>query len=647
MIKGRTALLIASLISVAGVAEALPKREAGAPAYRDLNHNGRMDVYEDRRATHVRRVRDLLSRMTVEEKVGTLLHGTLPAIDNPFGASAKGYDLPAIGRLIQQRQVTSMISRLTASPVLFAEQNNAVQRLAQATRLGIPITISTDPRNHFSIVAGASNDAAGFSQWPEPLGFAALGDPAVVRRFASLARMEYRSVGLHMALSPQADLASEPRWSRTIATFGADPAAVSSLAGAYVAGFQGGEAGVKADGVAAVAKHWVGYGAEPQGLDAHNYYGREVSLSNESFADHLAAFKGVLAARAAGVMPTYAVVRGVDLDGRPLEPVGAGFNEQLIDGLLRGRFGYDGLVISDWGIVNDCPQECRAPTAAAPQGPQWIGMPWGVEKLTPEQRVAKGVNAGIDQFGGLDDPAPILAAVRDGLISAQRLDQSVSRVLLLKFRLGLFDDPFVDPNAVSQAVGSLATAAEAERVQARALVLLKNQRATLPVRAAGMRIWLHGIDPVAARAAGFEPVLDRHRAEAALVRLGAPSERLHPHHFFGAMQHEGSLEYRDDDPGLRAIASVPRGIPLIAVVDLDRPAILGKVQARADALIVAFGASDRAILDAATGRIAPEGRLPVELPRDMTAVVAQKSDRPDDSVSPLYPRGAGLRLRSR
>lgn len=640
-------MLLSSLISVAGGAAVLVERDAGAPAYRDLNHNGRMDVYEDRRATPELRVRDLVSRMTIEEKVGTLLHGTLPAIDNPFGASAKGYDMPAIGRLVRDRHVTSMISRLTASPAMFAEQNNAVQRLAEATRLGIPVTISTDPRNHFSVVAGASNEAAGFSQWPEPLGFAALGDPAVVRRFASLARHEYRAVGLHMALSPQADLASEPRWSRVIATFGADPATVSSLAGAYVAGFQDGAGGVTTNGVAAIAKHWVGYGAEPEGLDAHNYYGRNVTLSNDSFAHHLAAFKGVLSAQVAGVMPTYAIVRGVDVDGRSLEPVGTGFSAQLIDGLLRGRFGYDGLVISDWGIVNDCPKACRAPTAAAPQGPQWIGMPWGVEASTAEQRVAKGVNAGIDQFGGLDDPAPVLAAVRDGLLQPQRLDQSVSRVLLLKFRLGLFDNPFVDPAVAARIVGNPKTAIEAEQVQARALVVLQNRRETLPVRAAGTRIWLHGVDVAAARAAGFEPVVDQRQAQVALVRLGAPSERLHPHHFFGAMQHEGSLDFRDDDPGLRALASVPRGIPVIVAVDLDRPAILRKMQARADAIIVAFGASDQAIFDAATGRIVPEGRLPIELPRDMAAVAAQKPDLPDDSVSPLYPRGAGLRLQLR
>lgn len=224
-----------------------------------------------------------------------------------------------------------------------------------------------------------------------------------------------------MGLSPQVDLATEPRWARNFATFGADPNRVSALAGAYVAGFQGGSGGLTRSGVALVAKHWVGYGAEPSGLDGHNYYGRFVRLDDRSFARHVGAFRGVLAAHVAGIMPAYPIVAGVMLAGQPLEPVAPGFNRQLIQGLLRGKMGYQGFVLSDWGILSDCPEAWRTPTATNPQTGRAIGMPWGVEALSLEQRAAKAVNAVVDQIGGIDDPGPFLVAARAGRITSARL----------------------------------------------------------------------------------------------------------------------------------------------------------------------------------------------------------------------------------
>ncbi len=269
----RARLLLVPVLAALAPATATSAQRP-APPFRDLDHNGRMEPYEDRRLPVDARVADLIGRMTLEEKVGTLLHGTLPAVDSPIGASRKGYDLAAIETLMARRGITSMLSRLAMPPARLAAQNNAVQRVAERSRLGIPITISTDPRNHFSIVAGASVAAAGFSQWPEPLGFAALGDEALVRHFGRIAAREYRAVGLHMALSPQADLATEPRWPRALGTFGGDARKVSALTAAYVEGFQGGAAGLTRGGVATVVKHWAGYGAAAEGFDGHNFYGR-------------------------------------------------------------------------------------------------------------------------------------------------------------------------------------------------------------------------------------------------------------------------------------------------------------------------------------------------------------------------------------
>ena len=212
--------------------------------FKDLNRSGDVEPYEDWRLTPDQRVRDLVGRMTLEEKAGTMMHGTARSA-GPMGVAGvgTGYDTAANRRAIDEAKVTSMITRLGGEPASLAAQNNLLQEIAERTRLGIPITISTDPRHHFQYVIGASVTSGQFSQWPEPLGFAALGDSALVRRFGDVARHEYRAVGIYMALSPQADLATEPRWSRINGTFGEDADLAGRLTRAYVEGFQHGAAG--------------------------------------------------------------------------------------------------------------------------------------------------------------------------------------------------------------------------------------------------------------------------------------------------------------------------------------------------------------------------------------------------------------------
>jgi beta-glucosidase len=637
-----TRILLTSSIALATLGGCATTREPDS--YRDLNRNGRLDPYEDVGLSNEARANDLIDRMTVNEKVGALLNANMPAVDQPYGISTKGYDFGAMEALILQRHVTSGITRLTLPPALFAEQNNALQRIAERGRLGIPITINSDPRNHFQATKGLSTAAAGFSQWPETLGLAALDDPDLVRRFAANAAREYRAIGIHMGLSPQVDLATDPRWPRTFATFGSDPTRVSVLGGAYVQGFQGGADGLTRTGVAMIAKHWVGYGAAPGGLDGHNHYGRTVKLDNSSFARHVDAFRGALAARTAGVMPAYPIVAGVTLNGKPLEPVAPGFSRELIEDLLRDKMGYRGIVISDWGILSDCPEACRNPTAQAPQTGAAVGMPWGVESLSLEERAAKTINAGVDQVGGADDPAPFLAAVRAGKIGTARLDEAVRRVMLIKFQLGLFDNPYVDPAEAERVAGDPAAHAEGAAAQRAAQVVLENKGAMLPLTPTLRRVWLYGIDAAAARDAGLEVVATPEQAQIAIVRLQAPAEALHPHHFFGAMQREGRLDFRDGDAGFEALKKAAARVPTIVAVDLDRPAILTNIRDKARALIALFGASDAALLDVVTGRAVPRGKLPFELPSSMAAVEAQHPALPDDSAAPLYPAGAGLRL---
>lgn len=611
--------------------------QVASGAYRDLNHNGRMDPYENPRLSHEKRVEDLLKRMTLQEKVGTMMHGSLPSGD-VSGTSGATYDLPLTERYINTDKVTSFITRLAVPPSDLAAQNNAVQRIAERGRLGIPVTISSDPRNHFQAVFGASTKGGDFSLWPETLGFAAIGDPALVRRFGDIARSEYRAVGIQMALSPQADLATEPRWPRVTATFGADPLLVSRLAGAYVAGFQGSDQGLTKDGVATVAKHWVGYGAQPEGFDGHNHYGRVAKLDNASFDQHVAAFDGVLANRTAGIMPTYPMIAGVTLDGKPLEQVGAGFNRQLLTDLLRDKKGFKGFILSDWAITNDCPIECSAPTAEKPQTPSAIATPWGVETLAKVDRFAKGVNAGIDQFGGVTESNILLEAVKSGKVSMRRIDDAVRRIMHVKFQLGLFDNPYVDEGEAARIVGNERNHAEAEQAQRRAQIILENRGGVVPI-AGPRKVWLYNVDAEVARSRGLTVVATPGEADIAILRVETPSERLHPHHFFGSRQNEGRLDFRDGDADYEAIEKAAAVVPTIVSVNLDRPAILTNVRDKATVLLVTFGASDGAVLDVLTGKAKAEGRLPFNLPSNMAAVADQDPARSDDDVNPLYRRG--------
>ena len=211
--------------------------------------------------------------------------------------------------------MNTFITRLSGNANDLAAENNKLQEIAEGGRLGIPVTISTDPRNQFHFTAGASVAAGDFSQWPGPLGLAAIHDPLLTRKFADIARQEYMAVGIREALSPQADLATEPRWSRIDGTFGEDAELAKQMVAAYVEGFQYGKTGLNRHSVLTVVKHWVGYGAQKNGLDSHNAYGRFALFTRGSLDYHILPFTGAFAARVAAVMPTYSILENAQVDG--------------------------------------------------------------------------------------------------------------------------------------------------------------------------------------------------------------------------------------------------------------------------------------------------------------------------------------------
>jgi beta-glucosidase len=613
--------------------------------FRDLNRNGRLDAYEDWRLPARARADALVAAMTLDEKAGVMMHGNLPV-----SADGGRTDLAAARPLVLARHVNTFVSRQHGAAATLAADHNRLQALAEETRLAIPVSLSTDPRNHFQYTVGQSVAAAGFSQWPEPLGLAAIDDPDLTRRFADIVRQEYLATGFTQALSPQADLATEPRWPRVFSTFGEDAAIARRHVEASVAGLQDGATGLHDGSVVAVVKHWAGYGAAKDGWDSHNPYGKFMTFPGANFAYHLLPFDGAFAAHVASVMPTYSMPDGrVDVGGvtpnLALDPVGGGYSRALLTDLLRGRKGFDGVVLSDWAITGDCTGPCAdgAPDGVTPLAffPQF-GTPWGVEHLGKRARFVKAVAAGVDQFGGTEEASYLVAAVRAGELPAARIDGAAARILLQKFQQGLFEHPFVDEARAGVIVGKPEFRAQGLDAQRRSLVLLQNKGKLLPLAAGGRKVWLHGIDPAVAARYGFTPVAAPEQADLAIVRVATPSEMLHPRFIFGLLQHEGTLAFADGNPDYAAVKRAAAHVPTVVTVNLERAAILTNVVDKAGAVLANFGVSDEALLDVLTGKARPEGRLPIELPSSMAAVARQRPDLPHDSEAPLFPFGFGL-----
>jgi beta-glucosidase len=587
---------------------------------RDLNGNGQLDPYEDPRRPLEERIDDLLARMTLAEKAGLMFHPPIGIGDE--GELVEDQSLFAgdgTTRLVAERHLTHFNIYGSPDARRTAEWHNRLQRLAEGTRLGIPVTISSDPRHSFDDNA-ASVAAGSFSQWPEPIGLGATRDEELVRRFGDIARQEYRAVGIHVALHPMADVATEPRWARTVGTFGEDFELVGRLSAAYIRGFQGDELGPGS--VACMTKHFPGGGPQADGEDPHFPYGKDQVYPGGRFEDHLRPFESALAAGTAQVMPYYGRPVGTDL-----EPVGFGFNRDVITGLLRGRFGFDGVVCTDWALVSDM---------TMPDGTVWEAKAWGVEGLDAAERLVKIVEAGCDQLGGEALPELLVELVEAGRLPESRIDESARRILRDKFRLGLFDDPYVDPEAAVAICGHEEFRAAGAEAQRRSLVLIANE-GLLPL-STGARIYVDGLDGKAAAAYG-EVVETPSDADAAIVFRNAPYEPRSGT-FIEQFFHAGSLEYPADERD--RVLELAHSVPAIFVVHLDRPAILTELAAACSALVGTFGASPEAILDVVFGRFSPSGKLPFELPSSMAAARRQLPDVPCDSERPLFPLGHGL-----
>jgi beta-glucosidase len=618
-------LLLAILLLASCSAERSQTSETARGPFRDLNKNRQLDSYEDQNQPLEARIEDLLAQMTLEEKAGMMFingafineKGTLAA-----PTEGRGSNGPTTVQNIQQLHMVHFnVWDIPTAPIFASWYNKLQQWVQDSTRLGIPVTIASDPRNGFSS-AIYSLAAGEFSQWPDQLGFGAIGDPELVRQHAEMARQEYLAIGIREALHPVADLATEPRWPRIGGTFGEDAELAARLTEAYILGFQGESLGPQS--VATMTKHFAGGGPQKEGLDPHFEFQKGQVYPGNNFRYHLIPFEAAFRANTAAIMPYY----GIPTD-QSSENVAFSFNKEMITKLLREEYKFDGIVCTDWGLITDANLGSFV----------WPARAWGVEHLSPENRVLKPIEAGVDQFGGEQVPQYIVSLVKQGKLSEERIEVSVRRLLRQKFQLGLFDNPFVDETQVSAIVGKDEFKQAGEAAQRRAMTLLKNDKNTLPLKTGSLKLYVKNVDPAVAAAYG-QVVEDPKQADIAIIRLQTPWVAVETENFFAKQFHHGDLDFKEKEK--QEILGLLKTVPTVVDLYLDRPAVIPEINAAATAVLANFGASDAALLDVAFGKARPEGKLPFELPSSMEAVRKQKEDLPHDSENPLYTIGHGL-----
>ena len=476
--------------------------EVDGYAFKDLNRNGKLDKYEDWRLPSKERAEDLASQLSLEEIAGLMLyssHQALPAVETGkkrgtyqgkvFSESfASPEDLTDQQlEFIVKDKVRHILITKVQSPYVAAEWNNKVQALCESLDHGIPANNSSDPR-HGLISDDEFNAGSGgkISVWPGLLGMAATFDPAVALRFGEVASTEYRALGMATALSPQIDLATEPRWRRAIATFGEGSKLATDIARAYSDGFQTSKGDDAREGawgtnsVNAMVKHWPGGGTGEAGRDAHFAFGKYAVYPGNNFEEHLLPFtEGAFklaggTEQASAVMPYYTISYGQDPSGKN---IANGYSDYIIKDLLRTKYNYKGVICTDWGIVNE--YETLHTNN---------GKPWGLEGMPAAERYLTVLMVGVDQFGGVNTTKHIIEAYELGKQKygekaiRTRFEESAARLLMNIFRTGLFENAYLEPTKSQAVVGNKEFMAEGFAAQLKSVVMLKNHANTLPLQ---------------------------------------------------------------------------------------------------------------------------------------------------------------------
>ena len=651
-------------------------------AFKDLNRNGQLDAYEDWRLTPEQRAHNLATQIDIEQIAGLMLYSPHMVVND--SALSDKIRTCLLNDKMRHILVTKVKNAYTA-----ALWHNNLQALAESQPYGIPTNNSSDPRN-YTEADGEFNAGSGgdISQWPREIGLAATFDLDIIRRHAEIASIEYRALGITTTLSPQIDLSTDPRWRRFYGTFSEDADLCTDIARVYTDAFQttqGSKTGWGNQSVNCMAKHWPGGGTGEAGRDAHYCFGQYGVYPGNNFEEHLLPFtEGALkldgaTQQASAIMPYYTISYGIDPSGKN---VANGFSRYIITDLLREQYGYNGVVCTDWIITGDNP---RVETMN--------GKPWGVEHQSINERHFEAIYAGCDQFGGNDDKMPVLAAYdiwceRFGKESAEkRFRESAERLLLNFFRVGVFENPYVDPVYTSEIVGCQEFVAEGYDAQLKSIVMLKNHNQSLPLQN-GAKVYFPKryypasigffsrhqpsvahydwqIDTTVVKQY-FELVDTPEEADFALLYIFSPEGN------WGYSEEDVrqggtgyipiSLQYEDYTATDARDVSIAGGDmkenftnrtyldksestynrydmeqviqtkqlmgdkPVIVLMQPARPFIPAEIEPYSDALLLGFGVKDEAYLDILCGKAEPYGLLPMQLPKDMRTVELQMED---------------------
>lgn len=641
--------------------------------FKDLNGDGKLNPYEDWRLSPEERAKNLVSLMNLDEKVGMMLINTRQMglsqkdpektshdgiLDE--GIVEKGENIFAVLKIwgttktIEEMNIRHFILRDNWSPAEMAEWVNKMNELAEGTRLGIPVLITSNSRNENTEFIFGMNDAAGiFSTWPGTLGLAAAAqgdikngqDASLISEFAKIARREWTATGIRKGYMYMADTVTDPRWQRTYGTFGEDPVFISDAIGRLIDGFQGKTLGK--DSIAMTTKHFPGGGARENGFDPHyeegkwNLYPTPGSLEKY----HLPPFQAAVEHGTSSIMPYYSmpsieksVVQQFEGEDIPYEEVGFTFNHYFIQNLLRDQLGFKGYINSDSGIINK--------------------MSWGVEDLSDAARFAKAVNAGTDIIADTNDIGNLKEAIEKGWISEQRIDEANIRLLTEMFALGLFDDQtYVDPAQATEVVQTKQHWDAAYEAHKKSVTILKNKQQTLPLTAdqlAKQKVYVEVFHKDSERAKDYtEKARKECDALGQFTLTDAYEEAdvailfLHPKSgdYFNATPGLLELEICENKPltaldgtsyeettlsnlaHFKAIAENvrTRGGKVITSVNIILPWIVKNIEPLSDALIAGYDTFYNAQFEVIAGNYKPVGVLPLTLPAS-DAVIAVDQD---------------------
>lgn len=687
--------------------------------FKDLNKNGKLDKYEDWRLSVDERANDLAQKMSLEQIAGLMLyskHQAIPLNDKGFGSGkyngkpftesgVKPWILSDEQKIfLKKDNLRHILITSVQSPEIAARWNNQMQAFVEGIGLGIPGNTSSDPRHSGQATGNTKaefNAGSGgeISIWPDGLGLAATFDPSLIRKFGNIASQEYRALGITTALSPQIDLGTEPRWYRIYMTFGESPELSADMARAYIDGFQTSTGKDEiSDGwgyksVNAMVKHWPSGGPEEGGRDAHWAFGKFAVYPGNNFDMHLRPFtEGAFkldgkTSKASAVMPYYTISYNQSKDK---SNYANGFNKYIINDLLREKFGYDGVLCTDWMITAN---EGKTPD-------EFQGKPWGVENKTIAERHYIALMAGMDQFGGNNVIEPVLKAYKMGVkehgktYMRKRFEQSAVRLLKNIFRLGLFENPYLDPQESAKIVGNPEFMQAGYEAQIKSIVLLKNKGKVLPIKKRktvfipknyypSTKDWWgnwsrpsldYPIDlelvkkyynvtdipekadfsivfvssPYSNNDGGGYDINDRKRGGNGYVPI---SLQYNSYTAIDARSHSIAAGDPVIDPSIKdrsykgktvnvsnasdlsTILSTKNQMgdkPVIVVVNINRPMVFNEFENQVEGIIGRFGIGEQAILDIISGKFEPSGLLPLQMPANMSTVEEQKEDVPFD-----------------